>query len=246
MGLLEKIQQGKQPGPPRILVYGTEGIGKSSFAAQAPAPIFIQTEDGLGEIDCDKLPLAKSLEDVLTAIHELTTGAHTYQTAVIDSLDWLEQIFHAQICKDFGPVKYESIEKVDGGYQRGYVHALTLWRKVVDALDTLRSARGMAIILIAHARFEKFEPPGESPVDRYSPRLHKHAAALLNEWCDAVLFATWKMSPTTTKPDQNERILRTVGGPHCVAKNRYRLPSQIPLSWPAVLVGLSQPRQEGE
>jgi len=247
MSILQKVQRGVQSVPPRILTYGTEGIGKSTFAANAPAPIFIQTEDGLSEIPCDKLPVAKSLDEVTSALAALQSEQHGYQTVVIDSLDWLERLIHAQVCRDFGPVKYDSIEKVDGGYQRGYVHALSLWRKLVDGLDALRNAKGMAVILIAHARFEKFEPPGESAVDRYSPRLHKHAAALLSEWCDAVLFATWKMSPTKTKQDQNERILRTVGGPHCAAKNRYGLPAEIPLFWPALMSGLTQktPEEKG-
>jgi hypothetical protein len=241
MSLLEQVTKGREPKPPRLVIYGQEGIGKSSLAASAPKPIFIQTEDGLGEIACDKLPLAHSVNDVLQALGELLTSDHSYQTVVIDTLDWLERLIHAQVCQDFGPVKYDSIEKVDGGYQRGYVHALTHWRKVIEALDKLRHTKGMACLLVAHAKFEKYELPGESPVDRYSPRLHKHAAAFLCEWADSVLFATWKMNPHKTKEDQNGRILRTVCGPHCVAKNRFGLAPEIPLSWPELMAGLAGP-----
>ncbi len=241
MSLLEQVTKGREPKPPRLVIYGQEGIGKSSLAASSPKPIFIQTEDGLGEIACEKFPLAHSVNDVLQALGELLTTEHAYQTVVIDTLDWLERLIHSQVCQDFGPVKYDSIEKVDGGYQRGYVHALTHWRKVIEALDTLRHAKGMACILVAHAKFEKYELPGESPVDRYSPRLHKHAAAFLSEWADCVLFATWKMNPHKTKEEQNGRILRTVCGPHCVAKNRFGLPPEIPLSWPELMACLSGP-----
>jgi len=239
MGLLDQVARGKHPAPPRILLFGQEGIGKSSFGASAPNPIFIQTEDGLSEIACAKLPLARSFDEVLTAIRELSSANHGYQSVIIDSADWLERLVHAQVCRDFGPVKYDSIEKVDGGYQRGYIHALTLWRKVVDGLDVLRSNKGMAVVIIAHAKTEKYEAPGEAPVDRYSPRLHKHACGLLSEWCDAVLFATWKHSASAVKQDQNERILRTIAGPHCVAKNRYGLPPELPLSWSALMACLS-------
>jgi hypothetical protein len=252
MSHLQQIQSGKQQMPPRILVYGTEGIGKSTLASQAPKPVFIQTEDGVAEIECDKFPRAKTLGDVSAALNALNVEAHDYPTVVIDSLDWLERLIWDTVCREF---RVNSIEKADGGYQRGYIHALNHWRKIIDALDLLRESKGMAIILLAHAKIEKFEDPEALTYDRYSPRLHKHASALITEWCDAVIFATRKIR--TQSEDAGfgrartiavglggeaggERILRTVGGPACVAKNRYGLPAELPLSWPALVAGLSQ------
>jgi len=250
MGMMETIQRGKQPMPPRLMIYGTEGIGKSTLAANAPKPVFVQTEDGLGEIDCDKFPLPASVEDVLAALGELQSAEHPYQTVVVDSLDWLERLIWDEVCKEF---HVSCIEKADGGYQRGYVHALTHWRKVVDALNLLRIEKNMAVILIAHAKVEKFEDPETTTYDRYSPRLHKHACALLTEWCDAVLFATRKIITKSEDAgfgrertialgvgaEGGERILRCVGSPACVAKNRYSLPPELPLSWPPLMAGLT-------
>ena len=251
MGLMQNIQRGKQPLPPRLLIYGQEGVGKSSCAAAAPRPIFLQTEDGLGELACDKFPLAASVADVLAALAELASERHDYQTVVLDSLDWLERLIWDAVCREY---RVNSIEKADGGYQRGYVHALSHWRQVVDALNTLRLGQGLAIILIAHAKVEKFEDPEAATYDRYSPRLHKHAGALLTEWVDAVLFATRKFRTEREEQgfgkeraiavgvgaDGGERILRCVGSPACVAKNRYGLPAELPLSWPALFAGLTQ------
>jgi len=251
MRLMERIQSGKTPMPPRLFVYGVEGIGKSTLAANAPKPIFVQTEDGLNEIVCEKFPLAASIEDVLTALEELAQAEHDYQTVVLDSLDWTERLIWDAVCCEY---RVTSIEKADGGYQRGYVHALTHWRKVVDALNVLRLNKGMAVILIAHAKVEKFEDPEAATYDRYSPRLHKHACALLTEWSDAVLFATRKFRTETEDrgfgrertiavgvgADGGERILRCVGSPACVAKNRYGLPAELPLSWPAVMAELTK------
>jgi len=244
-----QIQTGKQALPPRLLVYGTEGIGKSTLAAGAPKPIFIQTEDGLSEIDCDRFPLAKTTDEVLAALDALAMEKHDYGTVVLDSFDWLERLIWDSVCRQYG---VDSIEKADGGYQRGYMHALVYWRKVVEALNHLRSDRGMLVIALAHAKVEKFEDPESAPYDRYSPRLHKHAGALLTEWADAVLFATRKIRTETQDAgfgrartiavgvgkDGGERILRTVGGPSCVAKNRYGLPAELPLSWPALYAAL--------
>ena len=238
MGMLEHIQTGRENKPPRIMLYGQEGVGKSTFGASAPAPIFIQTEDGLGEIDCCKFPLAQSVEDVIIELTALRDEKHNFRTVVIDSLDWLERLIFDEICKEFG---VRSIEKADGGYGKGYVDALVHWRKVLALLDDLRNKRGMMVILLAHAKVERFEDPENAAYDRYSPRLHKHAASLVSEWVDTVLFATKRMrvskdgdSRTIAAPigaDGGERIIRTNGSPACIAKNRYGLPNEIPLSW---------------
>ena len=242
MGMLEIIRTGREAKPPRIMIYGSEGVGKSTFAASAPNPIFIQTEDGLGEINCRKFPLANSLSEVLAELAALRDEPHEYLTVVIDSADWLERLIFDEVCKEFG---VRSIEKADGGYGKGYTHALTHWRKVVNLLQELRDKRGMVVILVAHAKVERFEDPENAAYDRYTPRLHKHAASLIAEWVDAVLFANKKFRvskdgndravATPIGADGGERVIRTVGSPACIAKNRYGLPGEIPLSWTAFI-----------
>lgn len=258
MSVLAKIHTGKRPAPPRLLLYGIEGVGKSTFAAQAPKPIFLPTEDGLGEIDCASFPLAKQLTEVEESLSALAKEPHEYQTVIIDSCDWLERLIWDDLCRISNST---SIEKVDGGYGKGYIAALGFWRHILDLLDVLHKQRNMAVILIAHAKVERFEDPESTAYDRYSPRLHKQASALLTEWVDAVLFATRKFRTETEDAgfgrertiavgigkDGGERILRTVGGPACVAKNRYNLPFELPLSWEAFVNALSnQPLQNQE
>ncbi|MBN2291562.1 MAG: ATP-binding protein [Pirellulales bacterium] len=251
MSMLEKVQRGRTPMPPRILCYGLEGVGKSTYGSQAPKPIFIQTEDGLDEINCDKFPLATSYDEVSGALTDLRREKHDYETVVVDSLDWLEHLIWDKLCELHG---VNSIEKVDGGYSRGYTHALTYWREIISHLNALRNQLGMVVLLIAHSKVERFEDPESSSYDRYSPRLHKHAAALICEWCDAVLFATHKFRTQSEDAGFNrkrtianpigknggDRILRCVGGPSCIAKNRYGIVEELPLSWAAFMAALSQ------
>lgn len=250
MSRLAQIQRGKQPQAPRLIVYGTEGIGKSTFASQAPKPIFLQTEDGLSEIDCDRFLLARTFDDVIDSLNSLLTEEHDYQTVAIDSLDWLERLIFDELCRQHN---VSSIEKVDGGYARGYTHALTQWRLLLSLLNRLRDERGMIVIGIAHAKVERFEDPEATAYDRYTPRLHKHACGLVCEWSDAVLFATRKIRVQSEDAgfnrkrsmavalgkDGGERIIRTIGGPSCVAKNRFGLPEELPLSWPAFMSALT-------
>lgn len=251
MTLMKQIHTGKRHNPPRLLAYGVEGIGKSTFAANALKPIFIPTEEGLDQIECDSFPLAETFEDITSSLTALINEQHDYQSVVIDSLDWMERIIWDVLCEQYG---VSSIEKVDGGYARGYTHALTNWRKVLNDLDTLRNKRGMCVIVLAHAKVEKFNDPETNAYDRYSPRLHKHANALVTEWADAVLFATRKIitqsedagfnrTRTTAAglgKDGGERILRCVGSPACVAKNRFNLPAELPLSWQAFMNAMIQ------
>ncbi len=253
---LSNVQRGRASRPPRIVMYGIEGIGKSSTAATAPNPIFISTEDGLDEIECHRFPLATKYEGVLTALQELRREPHDYETVVIDSLDWLERLIFDKLCAQFG---VSSIEKVDGGYGKGYTYAISIWREVIQHLNFLRNERGMLVLLLAHAKVERFEDPEATAYDRYTPRLNKHAAALLCEWSDAVLFATRKLRTQTEDvgfsrkrtiahavgKDGGERILRCIGGPACVAKNRFGLPEELPLSWAALMQAFSENQTEG-
>ena len=257
MQLMDQIRSGVHHSPPRLLLYGIEGIGKSTIASQAPNPIFIPTEDGLDQIDCDSFPLAETFADVTNALSALANEDHDYQAVVIDSMDWLERLIWDVLCEQYGVA---SIEKVDGGYARGYTHALTQWRQVLNGLNALRNRRGMCVITLAHAKVETFADPEHSAYDRYSPRLHKHANALVTEWADAVLFATRKIITKTEDSgfnrkrttaaglghDGGDRVLRCVGSPSCVAKNRYSLPAELPLNWSALMTAMTQTPSDGK
>ncbi len=149
MKLMKHIQRGKSAPPRRVLVYGTHGIGKTTFGAMAERPVFIQTEDGLAGVETDRFPLATRLGDVLNALRELYTEEHDYRTVVVDSLDWLERLIHAEVCLKRS---VESIEVL--GFGKGYVFALPMWREVLAARDALRTERGTEVILAAHAQIE--------------------------------------------------------------------------------------------
>lgn len=236
MKLLSKIMSGKQPACRRVMVYGTHGIGKSTFGSMSVSPIFIQTEDGLGEIDCDRFPLASSLDQVIQSLAELYTEKHDYKTVVLDSLDWLERLIWADVCNKN---RVENIEDIP--YARGYSLALTQWRKVLDGFDALRNKKSMTTIFIAHAKIERFNNPETESYDRYVPQLHKSASALIQEWCDEVLFATYKIytkqsdegfgKTRTQGISDGSRILRTTERPSHVAKNRLNLPDELLLDW---------------
>ncbi len=236
MTMLDSITTGPVARPRRTLIFGTQGVGKSSFASMAEKPVFIQTEDGLSDIDCSRFPMTTSLRDVLEQLGSLYTEEHDFKTVVIDSLDWLERLIWSDVCEKRG---VQSIEDI--GYGKGYVFALAQWRDILSGLDALRNDRGMSVILIAHAAIERFANPETDTYDRYVPRLNKHASALVAEWCDEVLFATYQVHTKTTDEGFNRRrtqgigtgarILRTSERPAHAAKNRLGLPDEMPLDY---------------
>jgi len=232
---LKSIKKNTAIAAPRIMVYGVEGIGKSTFAASSPDPIYILTEDGLGSLKVAHFPIASSFKDVMDAIGSLYADKHEYKTVVLDSLDWLEAIIQREIEQ-----KYEA---KDLAYGKGAVIAAERWREILDGLNALRNDKGMIVILIAHTTIKRFDSPEVEPYDRYQPKLQERSNAVCREWVDALLFANYK---TIVKKDDvgfnqtsnrgistGERMLFTSERPAYMAKNRYNLPESIPLSWDA-------------
>ncbi len=229
--------------PPRILIYGPQKIGKSSFGALAHNPVFIQTEDGLDAINVDAFPLATLTDNgglgfkgVMASLDSLLKEDHKFNTVVVDSLDWFEPMVWEQACRETGK---GHIDEIGGGYGKGYSYALDLWREYITALEKLREVRGMTIIQIAHAQIRKFENPETDIYDRYEIKLHKSAGSLMMEHSDIILFANYfvgvkKEEKTMSKEGRKravgtgERVLYAEERPAFMAGNRYSLPAEIP------------------
>lgn len=233
---LKQIETGKKQKPRRVLFYGTHGVGKSTWASQAPSPIYIQTEDGLDDLGVNRFPLAGHLNDVMDMLRELC-GEHKYKTLVIDSLDWLERLIWKTVCEE---KQVESIDDI--GYAKGYQFALSHWEKIKNALNFIRDKKGMHIILIAHSKIEKFQSPDVEAYDRYTPRLHKHATGLLCEWADEVFFANFKTNVVQSGEGFNKkskgvgegrRVVYTNERPAYLAKNRLGITENIEMEYSA-------------
>ena len=159
--------------PPFIVVYGQAGVGKTTLGAQAPNPVFLQTEAGEGTLEINAFPQVKDFAEALEAIATLIEHEHDYETLVIDSLDHLEPIIWKEVCKTQG---IDSIEKL--GYGKGYVFALDYWRELMAALNALRAKKGMAVIMIAHTTFVSSSRPTQTPTtDTKSNSTTKRAAS---------------------------------------------------------------------
>ena len=234
MSVLSKIKRGGESLPPRILLSGPEGIGKSTFAAAAPSPLFISQEQGLTGLDHVARITPESYADVTGVIDELTSKPSEFKTIVIDTTDWLERSIHAFVCKRDGQQNIEGY-----GFGKGYKVAEFELSGLLAKLDTLRERQKMGVILLSHVQIKTFTQPGGEQWDRYEMKGHKGVTGILREWPDACLFAVYEVFKSKAAGGRNEktvgggRIIHTTWSPGWDAKNRLSLPETLDLSWEA-------------
>ncbi len=189
---LQSITTGRTQRPPRVLLLGTQKIGKSTFAAEAPGVIFlpIKGEEGIDDMDCAKFPPAETWDDVKAAVGSLINDDHDYTSFAIDSSSALEPIIWAEVCKRHS---VDSIEKVLKGFGKGFTEAVILWTELCDGLDILRNEKNMSIFLIGHVTTGSFNDPMTDNYDQYRWDVQKKAAACMERWADAILFINTKV-----------------------------------------------------
>lgn len=235
---IKDLRQVKATQPPRCMIYGPPGIGKTTLAAEWPKPIFLQVEDGTpSDLSLTSFGRLTSYNDVMEALAALYTEEHGGRTVVIDSLDKLEPLVWAKVCEDN---QWQNIETP--GYGRGYVSADAMWRELLEGMNALRRDKDMGIVYIAHSTIETVNDPLTASYSRYDIRLHKRAVAIFQDEVDAILFlnqdVTLKMNDPTgkAKSGPGARVRADGGGnrwihatprPAFVAKNRYGLPDKL-------------------
>ena len=227
------VKRGVHHLPLRVLVYGPQKIGKTTFSSGAPNGVVIGPEDGTGLLDQPRID-AHSWRDIMGALHLLATEPNDFKTVILDTLDHIEPLIWAHICAEY---HVASIELAAGGYGKGYGFALDEWRKMTIALDRLR-ALGKGVILIAHAKTANFKNPDGPDYDRYFLAMNERASLYLQQWVDVVLFANYETFVTVDKNTKKakgfggtERVLHANRRAAFEAGNRINLPDSFPLSW---------------
>lgn len=235
-----EITRGKISCAKKVVIYGPEGIGKSTFASQFPDPVFIDTEGSTNSMDVARLPKPTSWQMLLDEIQYVKSHPDVCKTLVVDTIDWAESMCIQNICD-----KHQKSGIEDFGYGNGYVYTKEEMGRFLNRLSELIEV-GVNVVLTAHAQIRKFEQPDElGAYDRWELKLGKKTASqtspLIKEWADMLLFANYKTFSVAVddkgqkrKAQGGERVMYTSHHACWDAKNRYELPEQVPFSFSSI------------
>lgn len=238
---LSSLTSSKKVYPPKVVIYGVDGVGKTSLASEWPDPLYLATE---GEAPPSDIEMAtpsdadgnpkpiESFDELLSIFGELLTEEHSFKTVIIDSLDGLESLVWAATCARLG---INSIE--EAGYGKGYIEADTEWKDYLGAIGALARS-GVSVVQLAHPEIVRFDSPTTDPYSRYGIKLHKRANALIREQADIVAFMNYRISLKEKDVGFNKKVSHAEGGNEriihlsekagFVAKNRMSAPDSIP------------------
>ena len=232
-----KITRGIQQKPLKVVVYGPEGIGKSTFASMFPDPLFIDTEGSTARMDVARTETPTSLAMLMHILTEVRDNPPGCKTLVIDTIDWAERLCTAAVCAKNGKTGIE-----DFGYGKGYSYIYEEMGRILNLLNDIWE-RGMHIVITAHAAIRKFEQPDEmGAYDRWELKLINspkcNSCAMVKEWADMVLFANYKTYAVAADKDGKkmkarggERVMYTAHNPCWDAKNRFGLAPELPFDF---------------
>lgn len=226
-----KISNGRIARAQKVVLYGSEGIGKSTLAAMFPNPLFIDTEGGTAHMDVRRIAKPGTWVELMDILNEVSMTPDICGSLVIDTADWAEQLAISHVC-----AKYKKAGLEDFGYGKGHTYLAEEFTPFFRALDRIIGA-GIHVVVTAHAKMRKFEQPDEmGAYDRWEMKLSKQVAPLFKEWCDMLLFLNYQTYVVTTenkstKAQGGKRVIYTSHHPCWDAKNRHGLPEVLDLDY---------------
>ena len=244
-----EITRGKIHKPLKTLIYGPEGIGKSTLASQFPEPLFIDTEGSTTHMDVARLPAPSSWTYLTEEVQYVKDHPDVCKTLVIDTADWAEKLCIEDFCSR---KKVDGIEEI--GYGKGYVYVKESFGKLLNLLNDLLD-RGINVVLTAHAQMRKFEQPDElGAYDRWEMKLSKQVGPIVKEWADMILFCNYKTMVINVdnkgaqkgknKAQGGRRVIYTTHHACWDAKNRFGLPDEIDMAYENIahIIPVGEPR----
>lgn len=234
-----EISKGKVESCLKVVLYGPEGIGKSTFASHFPHPLYIDTEGSTKQLDVERMPTPTSWTMLREEVNYVKANKGICGTLVIDTADWAEAQCIQYICAQ---AKVNGIEGF--GYGKGYTYLAEEFGKMLNDLSDIVDG-GTNVLLLAHAYIRKFEQPDElGAYDRWELKLGKKTAPMVKEWSDMLLFANYKTMVVNVddhgavkgknKAQGGRRVMYTSHNPSWDAKNRFGLADEVAFEYESI------------
>jgi hypothetical protein len=232
---ISALNSTKSDKPPIVLLYGVDGVGKTTLAAEWPDPIYLHTqgEEPPSNVELQSPGVVESYDEMIALMTELVTEDHDRKTVIIDSLDGFESLVWVATSARNDNL---SIEKIGGGYGKGYIETDQEWQYFVDGAVALKQ-RGIAVVMLAHPEIVRFDSPTTDPYSRYTPKLHKRANAIIREKSDIVAFMNYRTTIKEKEVARQKTVAHGEGGgdrqihleerPGFMAKNRFQMPANV-------------------
>ena len=235
------IRKGPQARAIRTVIYGPEGIGKSTLASQFPDVVFVDFEHGTDSMDVARFEPPESFDGVLTLLSSISQE-DVCKTVVLDTADKLEQLISRHVCERY---EVRSIEAP--GFGKGYTYLAEAWIELMKVCDNVIDS-GKNIVFVAHAQMRKFEQPDEmGAYDRWELKLSKKTSPLLKEWSDMLLFCNYKTNVVTDEKTKSKkaiggkRVMYSTHNPCWDAKNRFNFPDSMEMSFSEIASAFKAP-----
>lgn len=231
MSLFDRLDDGKDETPPIIVIYGVDGIGKTTLAAEAPDAVYLHTrgENLPSGISMPKAPI-KDYRDMKDALLDLVEEDHEFKWVIFDALDGLEPLVWDEVCYEHNKESMEAF-----GFGKGYLFADALWGELLDLMVELKES-GVGVIILAHPTIELFQSPITEPYNRYTIKIHKRANGLIREAADIVAFMNHRVSVKEVEVTRGKKVSHAEGKARMIyltgeaawdAKNRYSMPDKL-------------------
>lgn len=231
-----KISKGKKKTAVRWVIYGTEGIGKSTLVSHFPDPLYIDTESGTLQLDVKRVDEINTWKDITDTIDDVIADTSVCQTLVVDTADRAEQMLIQDMLEKDNKASIE-----DYGYGKGYTKLQERFQKeLLNRLDKL-IGQGIQVVVIAHSRQRTVNPPDGNPYDHYELKCSKNVSPILKEWADCLLFLNYQFLVTTEQgaskgkaQGSGRRVMYCTHMPQWDAKNRFGLPDEVPMEYESI------------
>ncbi len=246
------IITGKLPVAKRVVIYGAEGIGKSTLASQCPDALFIDTEGSTTHMDVKRFEAPSSWQILMDQVQYVIDNPTVCKTLVIDTADWAEQLEITDLCKKNGWTSIES-----PGYGKGYQYSAEEFGRLLNKLSEVAN-KGVNVVVTGHASLRKVELPEElGAYDHWEMKTSKKVAPMIKEWADVVLFLNYQVNVVNVdgqgqlkgknKAQGGRRTIHTTHTPFWDAKNRFGMPEELPLEYASIAPLFDdQPPQKAE